>query len=323
MRANDVRALVKFVACDPVLEPRYRGALPELESGLLRILDHDAVLAPVFEWTESGDRRLAGFGIRSFVSDEFARLLTTWPFPWAGRELTIRASQGNSPVLSDSELRRRNASGGLNLLLWLAWMPPEFRRPDVMNFYMQIFVEVHRGFRLRQIISQCDMKETVEARLNAGLPLLMDDGTHTVVPSMAAADLVMVPHCFHLTREHVIAHPASWFSILFEYEPPRIFFSPSQQRLLQAAMRGGTDEELARELHVSVSGVKKAWRAIYDRVTSRAPEWLPDTASAEAFVGERGPSRKHRLLSRLRDHPEELRPLPRFASVSSLRQQDA
>jgi hypothetical protein len=311
MRANDVHALVKIVASDPVLESRYRGALVELEMGLMRILDQDSAMAPVFEWTEANQRHIVGFGIRSFVSDAFARLLTTPPFPWAGRELMIRASRRESPLLSDAELRSRNAADGLNLLLWFAWMRPEFRRPDVMNFYMQIFVEVHRGFRLKQIISQCDMMETVEARLNAGLPLLLEDGTYTSVAPMEPEKLVMTPHCFRLTREHVLAHPASWFSYLFEYAPPQIFFSPSQQRLLQAAMRGGTDEELAGELHISVSAVKKAWRAIYDRVKARAPEWLPDDARPEDSLGERGPSRKHRLLSRLRQHPEELRPLPR------------
>lgn len=315
MRAKDVRILVNLVASDPVLEPRYRGALAELETGLMRILDRDSVMAPVFEWTEANRSQNVGFGIRSFVSDAFARLLTTPPFPWAGRELVLRAARGDSPVLSDTELRRGNVADGLNLLLWFAWMRPEFRRPDVMNFYMQVFVEVHRGFRLRQIISQCDMAETVEARLNAGLPLLLEDGAFTAVAPMAAERLVTVPHCFCLTREYVFAHPASWFSFLFEYAPPQIFFSPSQQRLLQVAMRGGTDEELARELHISRSGVKKAWRAIYDRIFSQAPDWLPDNAPAEVSDRERGPSRKHRLLARLRDHPEELRPLPRKAGV--------
>lgn len=319
LRSSDVRNLVDAVATDPVLGPRYAGALDALERGLLAILERRAVLAPVFEWVEGNDRSLVGFGIRSFIADTFARALTTPPFPWAGRELVVQTARGQTPVLSDAELRRLNASEGVNLLLWFAWMRPEFRRPDVMNFYMQVFVAEHRGYRLKQLISQCDMVETVEARLNAGLPLLQEDGSHTTVSSKPLLELVTEPHCFHLTREHVLSHPASWFSILFEYEPPRIFFSPSEQRLLQAAMKGGTDDELASELEISVSGVKKTWRAIYARVADRAPEWMPEGDSIDAFGGERGRGRKHRLLSQLRDHPGELRPLPRDSHRNAIR----
>lgn len=81
---------------------------------------------------------------------------------------------------------------------------------------------------------------------------------------------------------------------------------PSEQRLLLAALRGGTNEELAADLGVSLSAVKKTWILIYERssayVHGFSSEREPDGTT------ERVKEKKQRLLSYLREHPEELRP---------------
>src|SRR2546429_6039975 len=56
------------------------------------------------------------------------------------------------------------------------------------------------------------------------------------------------------------------------YQAPRFGFSASEQRLLLKAFLGGTDEDLADELGVSLSAVKKAWQSIYERVSACDPE---------------------------------------------------
>lgn len=77
--------------------------------------------------------------------------------------------------------------------------------------------------------------------------------------------------------------------------------------MLLAALRGGTDEELAIDLGISLSAVKKMWLSIYGRASTHVPELLPNRGSVQEG-GERGKEKKHRLLSYLRDHPEEHRP---------------
>jgi len=90
---------------------------------------------------------------------------------------------------------------------------------------------------------------------------------------------------------------------MFMYDPPRFGFARSQQRLLIAALHGGTDEDLAEELGISVSAVKKAWQSIYAKA---------EAAGVEAWTNrdsdERGKERKRDLLDYVRTHREELRP---------------
>jgi len=311
MRADDVRVLVEVVARDPVMSPRYRGAEGDLETALLQLLGAEALLALVFHCAGDDDDGLAGFGISAFVSDEFARLVTTPPFLWAGRELATRVARGDSPVLSNTELRRRNEAGGLNAFVWMAWLAPRYRsRLDVLNGYMTAFIEHNRGFQIKELISQNDQPESLESSIRAGGLILTNQGMYTDVASRPPSVLVMEPHCMHVTREMALSRAASWVSTLFVYRPPRVFFSAGQQRLLLAAMGGGTDDELAHQLHISLSGVKKTWRQIYQRAAGRLPDWTSDDYR-ESPIGERGKGKKQRLLVYLRDHPEELRPLPR------------
>jgi hypothetical protein len=77
--------------------------------------------------------------------------------------------------------------------------------------------------------------------------------------------------------------------------------------LLLTALHGGTDEELADELGISLSAVKKSWQLIYERVSGCDPELVPD-AHLDEGNSERGKTKKQRLLAYLREHMEELRP---------------
>jgi hypothetical protein len=47
---------------------------------------------------------------------------------------------------------------------------------------------------------------------------------------------------------------------LFIYQPPQFGFRPSEQRLLMVAREGGTDEELAEELGISLEPRPEALR---------------------------------------------------------------
>jgi DNA-binding NarL/FixJ family response regulator len=78
--------------------------------------------------------------------------------------------------------------------------------------------------------------------------------------------------------------------------------------LLLTALLGGTDEDLADELGISLSAVKKAWHSIYERTCAHDSELVPVTTRSEEGVAERGKMKKQRLLAYLRDHPEEIRP---------------
>jgi DNA-binding CsgD family transcriptional regulator len=93
--------------------------------------------------------------------------------------------------------------------------------------------------------------------------------------------------------------------------PPRFGFIRSEQRLLSCGLDGGTDQEIADTLGISLVAVKKRWRAIYERTGAIAPELAPDLPPGDGRSGERGKAKKQRLLAYVREHPEELRPVSR------------
>jgi len=94
---------------------------------------------------------------------------------------------------------------------------------------------------------------------------------------------------------------------LFLYQAPRCGFRPSEQRVLLAALRGGTDKELADDLGISLATVKKHWLSIYSRVSTHLPALLPNRG-ATVEEGSRGREKKQHIIEYVREHPEELRP---------------
>ena len=116
-----------------------------------------------------------------------------------------------------------------------------------------------------------------------------------------------MPHYLRLTRKVALSRAGAWAGSLFVYQPPQCGFRPSEQRLLLAAVRGGTDQELADELGVSLSAVKKTWLLIYSRASKQLPSIFRNGVAVPED-GERGREKKQHLIAYLRDHPEELRP---------------
>ncbi len=74
----------------------------------------------VFEAIEENRVHLAGVGVGVFVRDSFLRELKTPPQFWFGPVLVQRILDGDSPVLSDQEVRAANSGEGLNQLVWEA-----------------------------------------------------------------------------------------------------------------------------------------------------------------------------------------------------------
>ena len=225
-----------------------------------------------------------------------------------------RIARGESPLLSDTEVAAANTSGGLNLVLWhLSIDPEEAKRDDVRVQVTGSFIECHRGYLLKELIAlQATFPEEARWIADSG-SMLLDavEGKHVSFHTQDAEKLIAAPHVFGLTRELAFMR-LSWTTSLFLYEAPKIMFSPSEQRLLQAALRGSTDEDLSDELAISLSAVKKGWRSIYTRAEVHLPDSILNVdAEEEQRNGDRGKQKKQRLLACLREHPEELRPYSR------------
>jgi DNA-binding CsgD family transcriptional regulator len=250
-----------------------------------------------------------GVGVSVFVSDEFLLELKTPPFFWVGPELINRINRGDSPLLSDKQMRRTNANGGLNLVTWDGALHSGYLNcVEATEAMFAAFVVQHRGFQLKELVGHGMTFEAFEGTIRSGGMLFSAAaGRYADSPDKPLHEVFAEPHVVGLTRELALARVGTWIGSLFVYQPPQFDFRPSEQRLLLVALQGGTDEDLAAALGITLSGVKKTWRSVYDRVTARSPGLIPRQVPDE-LTSERGKEKKQRLLAYLREHPEELRP---------------
>ena len=314
MRPEDVPRCVSLIAAHPFIGPRYGEALADLSTAWRRLLDCEAKSTVVFEEVQERRVRIWGVGVSVFVNDDFMREVKTPPLFWVGPELARRIGRGNSPVLTGRALRDANARGGLNLLTWEGCIRPEdAKRAEIYNKVILAFIEEHRGFLWKEIIgAQAQSLEMLRSMVKSGGALFSTVKGYWVDPSEKdLQEAAGEPHLIGLNREMALSRPGSWVGGLFDYEPPRCGFSRGEQRLLFSALGGETDEQLSRALGISRSAIKKAWHSIYDRVARCLPELFQGESRLDTSMSERGKEKKHRFLSYLREHREELRPVSR------------
>jgi hypothetical protein len=315
MESDDVPKCAEVILVHPVIGPRYGRARKDLARAWAHLLGRQAMTTAVFEEIDRGHVNLAGVGVGVFVRDDFVRQLKTRPQFWFGPELVKRVLNGDSPVLTDREVREANSGEGLTELVWETLTPPSFStRTEIYHLMGRAYIEIHRGFRLKEMItSQAESPEPLQWAIDAG-GLYWDPETTRYVKSTKkdAAAFVGSPHVVGITRELEFARPGSWVGSLFDYHSPRFYFSPGEQRLLLCCISNptATNQTLAKKLGVSLPTVKKAWLSIYGRMAEQAPEFLVEY-SASSHETKRGKEKRRLLLAYLRDHPEELRPVLR------------
>jgi DNA-binding CsgD family transcriptional regulator len=320
MRRKDVRECVDIVGAHPIVGPRYASATADLREAWSRLLAGDGFCAAtVFEEKTGARVNVAGVGVSVFVSDEFLREAKKPPSFWIGPELAKRVARGDHTLLlSSKQVREANSREGLNLVIWQATVREQhMQRVEVWDAFMRAGVEQHRGYRLKELlVAQAESVEHLMGLRHTGG--FFWDGKNQRYGDLPDCDLhafIREPHVAGITREIALSRPlesiTSSIGSLFLYEPPQFGFSGSEQRLLLSALVGGTDEELSDELGISVSTVKKTWRSVYDRVAKCMPELIPGNSQPDGEASKRGKDKKQRLISYLREHPQELRPVSR------------
>ena len=318
MQPDDVRESVEIIAKHPVISSRYGRALGDLPAAWLRLLSSEAGSCWVFYAEEDPRAPICFVGVEVIVNDDFVRDLKTTPHFWLGPELTKRILRSETPLLSDKEIRDANSRGGLNLMAWEGCVRRGFENnPELYRFAMDAFIHVHRGYLWKEAISvQAESAERLHWTLKTG-GLLWDAAADRYVDSLNgdAEEIALRPHVVGVRRKELLERPdlsaASWVGSLFDYQPPVLGFNRSEQRVLAAALKGATDEQLSRTLGTSVPAIKKSWASIYHRVAQHLPNLVPDTLRSDEGRGPRGREKRRELLAYLRVHPEELRPVSR------------
>jgi hypothetical protein len=304
MGPKDIHKCVALVAVHPEERRRYGPLLELLPSAWLKLLRTESLKSTLVEDTDSRTPELVALGVSVFITDVFLTELKTHPRPWMGPTLTERLQS----ILTARQIREANSKSGLNLAVW-SGVVSESRMDQMIHVELwRGFYDTHVGYRIKELVCQPLDLQQINASFQTGLLWLSHEGQYVDGRSRPFIDFAESPFILGADRDAVNQAFGSWLFSLFSCNPPRMYFRPSEQRLLLAALRGLTDGELADELGISLSAVKKNWRMIYERTGRIWDETESRTADGEGD-GKRGKERKQHVLTYVRAHMEELRPV--------------
>ncbi len=306
-----------FVGCRALLvrfRTAYAGdewrALPEVWQALAA--RGGMQLCVVEDRAQAVNRQIVSFSITVFATDQFCSEAKLALGPFLGAQIVRRYCRQNIPILDRKQIARANAGSGLNVVLCFAARKDDGLSDEqilaVREKQTEAFFLCHRGYRLKEFLADAIGDTALERKLDSGARLRREYSCYFSSQGLQPPDASLRPRLVGLTKEEARANPGSLLSSLFVHTPPKFRFSDSEQLLLQRAMMGETTEELAASLVISLSTVKKRWRAIYGRVADIDPQLLGNPAADGPNERSRGAEHRRHLLYYLRQHPEELRP---------------
>ncbi|MBN9500776.1 MAG: hypothetical protein J0H02_03195 [Armatimonadetes bacterium] len=244
--------------------------------------------------------RLVAHGASVFVNDEFLERLKEAPFVAA--QVTRDALSANNGVLGLKDIREGQARGDLNLLLlhaqYLDAPTGAMGMASVYEVLARSFFEHHRGYRVKQCLIEAFSGEAVAHHLGSGLFVRANHNSPAATPE--------APWLLGVTREESAQNPGARIAPLFLEYPIRLGLRRVHREVLSLALLGMVDEEIANELSLSHSAIKRRWESIYDLVDQNGADLVWGGRMQVSTV--RGPERRRHLLNYLREHPEEMRP---------------
>ena len=250
---------------------------------------------------------LVGLGLSAFVEPDLMTSYVQTPRPFVFIDLLERTQRGQTRPLGPTRIARDNAGDGLDLIVHYmqgGWdlSAPLWRAVGAIGH--MTYVDYHRGFHLQRVLQE-DWTSNAPIYLAAGYRELTQLSVDTMLLPAAFCVPAQTRTLFYGDAADINARaPGSSLSYIFQRLTPRCYFPPSEQRLLEAALEGTTDREVALALDLSPTTIKSLWRQIYQRVGMFAPHVLP---LEEVESETRGPEKKRRVLAFVKDNPQELR----------------
>jgi len=239
---------------------------------------------------------LVGVGASVLVSRAFADAEIANPRPDINSRIIASIHSGQSVLATRTDVARANSANGVDVVVvacvWHDQSIGSTERHDVQNIFATSFTEALAGYKVR-----CIVHETANEPAREFVQ-------RSIVFSTIAQFSERRRFIHLMTRDSAKAVPASLGNVIFNYHDPVLRLRDSDQQLLLAALRGGTDQELSAGLGLEVSAIKARWRSAFARIEQAMPGLIADAGGRQG----RGLQKRHRVLSYVRSHPEELRP---------------
>jgi len=280
-------------------------ALPAL---WLKLVEAPSLISGVIEdLAQPPGQRVQGWGVSLLPPPEWMSMLEREPAPYAARRCYEGLLTGHLQLPEEARLGRLNAAGELVAQVMHFSMRTHAHGQAYTNAVLrsanESFRAMHSGYQLRAI-----HYETTEA----DLPHVLSAGflirPYVQPDRLAGLPAELRPVLTGMSRDEAArGRPGSSSHDVFDHQPPLFRLSATQRHLLRLALYEDHDEAITRALGVSVHGLKKLWRGIYERIADVAPDFFGDAASGDED-GKRGPEKRRQVLAYVRQRPEELRP---------------
>ena len=283
IRAADVPAAMPLLEQERVLyRPGTWARIPEL---LQQLLQRARIRGMVIE--EVGSRRLRFVGLSGFAAAESLG-------PAIEGDLSLPdALIAGGGLLPPSRVAAANAARNLHLVSLGAcpdiadYTEPEGHR--LHSAMYEAFGYLHHGYGLSSMCVETAAPEILAFTQGMGM---------TVVRERAGGRSYVLRN----TAEQARRNPTCMYGPFFRFASARLRLTKQQQQVLELALLDLADHELQEWLGLSDEALKKRWHSAYARVRKSDPDLLPS--------GIPGADQRRVLLGYLRQHPEELRPIP-------------
>jgi hypothetical protein len=275
-----------------------------------RLMEQAALLAGVMEdLSLPAGQRVLGWGVSLMLSPAQAQALALSGRPHAhlARRVYAGLRSGALVTMDDREIGRCNAAGSLvNLVLHFTMPSLDLADPQVHKVVacaQESFRVHHLGWNWQALYLE-NSQAMSEVHRESGYDLLAFADEDALAPLPAP----LRPAFMGLTREQArMRLPGTTIRNCFESEPPRFRFSAQQRRLLWLSLFDDADTALMPALGVSVHGLKKLWKGVYERIEDVAPDFFGGDVGGDDD-GKRGPEKRRQVLAYVRQRLEELRP---------------
>jgi hypothetical protein len=257
-------------------------------------------------WRATGHaRELVAVAISVFVKTEFAESEIENPRPGLNARILESIAEGKSVIADYEYIARANAAGTLNQVIMYCNTRRDLLSAEedirVRSILSHGYAEQFAGYHLARMVTEIIDAEDREVLANyPSISIASRFEDHYRAQGTVASDRVL---CV-ATGATFSADPSSVGAPIFLGSTvPRFALSRGEKALLKGAINGMDDSEMAASLKRTPAALKRRWNQIFQKVTAVDPDLCPDQMGSV-----RGPQKRHRILSYLRKHPEELRP---------------